>query len=352
MNNYVSKRVVKSTSRKSAVCSDIELNVTSTTKLIFRPEIVNNPHDQKACVKGTFIHYRKNKSDMWEKLDTYPRSSIPAGCAINLSLDTAETMNLIEGLSEFKNAYDKDGIPYGEKEYLITSKSVGQFAEQLANLDNAKTVIESLTSLNSNVLDNLGTVLGISRLKMAIQIWKDNQASDNEEYWHKIFRDNFWLVAQLLLHPVIILNDKAYVGGKGTGNTGANIADFLLQNKLTTNVLILEIKTPTTQLLASQYRSIYPVSRELSGAITQALNYKQELLNNFFSLAQGRKLMFESFDPKCVVIIGNLAELDTRDKLRSFEIFRNQLTNVEIVTYNELFEKTHDLLVLLTTEIN
>ncbi|MCD6119278.1 DUF4263 domain-containing protein [bacterium] len=352
MGDRIRKQVVKSTSRQSAICPDIELSITKTTKLVFRPEIANNPHNQQACVKGQFIHFRKSKAGQWIKKKTYKRSRIPKDHAVNLPLDTAATLKLIEGLLGLRRIYDKNGIPYGEKEYVLTSKNAGAFAEQLADLADAETIIESLSNLSASALDNLGTAVGISRLHSALQVWNDHKEDADEEFWHETFRSHSWLIAQLFLHPVIIFQDKAYVGGKGRDNTGGNIADFLLQNKLTTNILLLEIKTPTTRLLGKKYREgVYPVSQALCGAVNQVLIYKQELLNNFYTSARDRKRESEGFDPKCVIIAGSLDEIEEREKIGSLEVFRSQLKNVEIVTYDELFEKTKDLLDLLTIQI-
>ncbi|MEM9164079.1 MAG: Shedu anti-phage system protein SduA domain-containing protein, partial [Cyanobacteria bacterium P01_F01_bin.4] len=52
----------------------------------------------------------------------------------------------------------------------------------------------------------------------------------------------------------------------------------------------------------------------------------------------------EMFNPKCIVIMGNAEkELDTKEKKDSFELFRTNLKDVEIVTYDELFKKAETL---------
>ena len=53
------------------------------------------------------------------------------------------------------------------------------------------------------------------------------------------------------------------------------------------------------------------------------------------------------FNPRCIVIIGNAEkELSSVSKRRSFELFRANLKDVEIVTYDELFKKAETLATL------
>lgn len=43
--------------------------------------------------------------------------------------------------------------------------------------------------------------------------------------------------------------------------------------------------------------------------------------------------------PKGILIIGNLNELKTEDEKVSFELFRRNIANPEIITYDELLER-------------
>lgn len=96
-----------------------------------------------------------------------------------------------------------------------------------------------------------------------------------------------------------------------------------------------------TKLLSGQYRdNVYSVSNDLSGSINQILTYKEELQRNFSDLTRNSKHPFQSFNPQCIVIIGCLdTEKFTETQKRSFEIFRNDFKNVEILTFDELFNK-------------
>jgi Domain of unknown function (DUF4263) len=154
--------------------------------------------------------------------------------------------------------------------------------------------------------------------------------------------------------PVIVLEGKAYVGGKNFSNKGGNIVDFLCANGLTRNAALIEIKTPKTKLLGSQYRGdIYNVSTELSGSVLQASNYKKSLLQNYNSItSHEEELFFNVFNPKSIIIMGNIqSELVDQRKKKSFELFRTGLSDVQVITYDELFGKVEFLVALLQGEL-
>jgi Domain of unknown function (DUF4263) len=57
------------------------------------------------------------------------------------------------------------------------------------------------------------------------------------------------------------------------------------------------------------------------------------------------------FNPRALVLIGDLERQQIEDeKRRSFELFRNQLAGVEVVTFDELAAKAEALLELFRAE--
>jgi len=86
----------------------------------------------------------------------------------------------------------------------------------------------------------------------------------------------------------------------------------------------------------------------LSGAINQILNYKEELQKQFYELAKNNEREFDVFNPKSIIIIGSLEfEKLENGKLKSFELFRYSNKDVDIITYDELFDKIEIFLSLL-----
>lgn len=226
---------------------------------------------------------------------------------------------------------------------------VSRLIEWITTTGKIEDVISVLEKLEVDDLQKLNAAVGLSGLKTAFAIWQNNKENDSEEFWHSFLSKNSFMFAQLFSFPVIVLKDKAYVGGKSIGNTGGNIVDFVCANHLTRNVALIEIKTPKTKLLGSKYRGdIYNISNDLSGSVVQVTNYKNSLLQNHLSLSSHEKEEFEAFDPKCIVIIGNVhSELTEKKQRKSLELFRMGLKEVQVITYDELFSKVEFLVDLL-----
>jgi hypothetical protein len=172
-----------------------------------------------------------------------------------------------------------------------------------------------------------------------------------EEKWQTFFKDNTWIFAQLLSFPVILYEDKAYVGGKDISNRGGKVSDFLIKNNLTNNVAFIEIKTHQSNLLkgAKAYRGkdVYSISDDLTGAINQVLDQRDNFQKEFYALKAKSKKPVETYNSKCVVIIGMVGNL-SEDELKSFELFRSNSKDVEIITFDELFGRIkvlHELMV-------
>lgn len=166
------------------------------------------------------------------------------------------------------------------------------------------------------------------------------------EKWQEFLTSNQWLLSLIFNVPVTFFHSKAYLGGKGLSNKGGKVIDFIYKNNLTENVALIEIKTPFTKLINQEYREdIYSMSEDLSGGVNQLLTYKQTLLSSYKSLYD---VNANVFDPQCILIIGTMKQLSKDDgTLLSFELYRNSLRNITVLTFDELFYKLDHLIALL-----
>ena len=92
------KRIITSTSKSSATCSDLILRGggdADTTRLTFRPELVENPNNTTAAVRGTFIYQKKGHKDAWIDLRG---SSLPE---LKKAKDTSWSLKQVRSLSCF-----------------------------------------------------------------------------------------------------------------------------------------------------------------------------------------------------------------------------------------------------------
>jgi hypothetical protein len=215
------------------------------------------------------------------------------------------------------------------------------WAAQRSMLAHAGLVFER--DLKSLIWRGYGNV-GADQIGEALELWEQNKDNADEEFWQQELTARPFLLNQLLAAPVVIEQGKAYVGGKGVSNTGGGLLDFLLRQAVLENVALLEIKTPATLLLQrSAYRTgVYGPSDDLGGGIAQIATYRQSLLTEFNAL--GREESFEAFNPRSVLLIGSVErELDEKNRRKSFELFRNGLRDVDVVTYDELFARARAL---------
>lgn len=186
-------------------------------------------------------------------------------------------------------------------------------------------------------------------LKEAIEIWEKNTTNASEEFWQELLTKCPSVISQVFPNSSFQFGAKSYVGGKNLKNRQGNLVDFIYASKHTENVVLVEIKTPKKKLLGSKYRgNCYAISDELSGGIVQVLNYKEQLLKEYYNLKDDSS-SFNAFSPKCLVIVGSIeAEMDNPIKLKSLELFRNSLSGVQVITYDELFEKAKNVIELVS----
>ena len=365
----------KSTSSATAQVSDIPIRETTITRLIFRPIIVDNPNNKEASVKGNFLFQRKTKSSEWVDFETIPLSSLKSGEGYKLELKSAELLNLIEEIKPLYELHREGGVPRGERKFVrstpqleglakLTTGDISNFLnanttiggsllskllDWAVNLDDPSLLIEHLVELNPSSLGKLNAAVGLQSLKQSLAVWGGNAANTDEEFWQETLTEHSFVLEQAFSWPTSIVKGKAYIGGKSVFNTGGNIVDFLMRNRLTQSAALIEIKTPSTQLLGSKYRNdVFNISTDLSGSIMQVLNYKHSLQEDFSTLTKMHNDLFDSFNPQCAVIIGNAEiELNHQIKTKSFELFRHQFPGVLVITFDELFSKTRQLITLL-----
>lgn len=183
-----------------------------------------------------------------------------------------------------------------------------------------------------------------------------------ESDWQKFFTKHSRVLALMIPMPAILKTDQPELGGDDIYGSGGSRGDYLYSSVFTNNSTIVEIKTPGKKLLekGDDYRNgTYVPSRELSGSITQVLHYKHLLIEkedgkNADAIKHG-KLEYRAFEPKCIVIIGHTKELcdpDKIPKIESFENFRNSLSNIVVLTFDEVLSKLESIKNLLFVKEN
>ena len=362
--------LVESTSSSTATVSPIILSQSDTdvTRIIFEPTLVDNIHDSDKCIAGKLIYEKRSKGDDYPTEKITPRS-IRTGETMEISLDTTAVITLFQHLASLYEIYATNGIPSGHASYKRIDSSFNSFLEIIKNdpsaarmigqpenyelvkmllqlitrSESAESLGKALQNLQSDGIAQLSESISVERLTRVISLIEDNLENSNEEFWQKtVFKENQWVLAQLFASPCTIFQDKAYVGGKGIDNRGGNLCDFLYQNQLTNNVVLIEIKTPKTQIIQGAYRNTFSFTHEMSGAINQVINYRDSLMKEYSDLIRTTSRDFTAFNPKCAVIIGSISDLNP-NQISAFENYRNSLSNIEVITYDEILSRLKDL---------
>jgi len=189
----------------------------------------------------------------------------------------------------------------------------------------------------------------------AISKYREKHGIKNEQaekVWQHFFQRNEWIFGFGLDYRFLgILQREAHIGLEDTAGRDGAIVDFLLGAENFT--VLVELKTPETPLFQNTKNraNSWQLSNELVQAVSQILEQKASWLvkaetratSNFDS--EGNLIRQSTIDPKCILIIGSnsayFAETDKEKaiKLRTFELFRRDSRNIEIVTYDELFAR-------------
>jgi hypothetical protein len=180
-----------------------------------------------------------------------------------------------------------------------------------------------------------------------IELLKEKQ-DWNEPQWQKFFHNNSWIFGYGLDYQFLnIIQKEANVSSSDVDGSNSVISDFLLSNKRFT--VLVELKRPDTPLFeSSKNRSnSWKLSKELTNAVSQILTQKAEWeiksqVEQFDS--DGNVINAKTYDPKTILIIGNTSQFSGDDrefkiKGKTFELYRRNSRNIEIITFDELLDK-------------
>jgi hypothetical protein len=177
------------------------------------------------------------------------------------------------------------------------------------------------------------------------------QSTTLEKKWQAFLKKHSWIFSYIFSFPIILFEDEAYVGGKNISNKNGKVTDFIVKNDLTDNVAFVEIKTHKTDLVkkSKAYRGedVFAMSSDLSGGISQVLNQRDNFQKQFAIHKMNSKKEFETFNSKCVILMGSISDM-SKDQIQSFELFRSNSKDVEILTFDELLARFENLRSLIS----
>lgn len=187
------------------------------------------------------------------------------------------------------------------------------------------------------------------------EYWKtyasDNNISDSseEKVWQYFLEKNEWIFGYGLDYRFQqILQREVHLSDTDLDGSNAVIGDYLLGDKRFTT--FIELKKPSTSLFGKSINrsNSWMLSKDLIDSVSQILEHKASGLVRLNSdhFIDGEPMNQDAHDSKVVLIVGRWNELEnsanTKEsniKKKTFELFRRDSRNIEIMTFDELFDR-------------
>ncbi|MDX1870684.1 Shedu immune nuclease family protein [Mycolicibacterium sp. 120266] len=278
---------------------------------------------------------------------------------------------LIDFIQSFK------GILLPDSVFRVVTGDSAVLAQLLQNedrqvvLDAVQAAVgESLTEKDIGIIANRKKQLAIFKSLLTdpaffeqrrLELQKPGKQSPGDEgVWQNFFEKNQWIFG----YGLSLIACEALDGEKlEKFTTGANIftgagkrSDAVMRSKGFISSLVFgEIKTPAAPLLEKEpYRKpdVYQTSRELNGAVAQVQKTAEKAIRQigadihriFKDDGTPTDIQVSSIRPRRVVVTGNLEQLavggiPNPEKTSAFEVYRNSIHDVEIITFDELYER-------------
>lgn len=351
----------QSTSRYSQkVLDPIVIYEGERTRCIFRAETNDAKIEQGETVSGTIIHQRKKQNDEWEDISEYTLANLKAGEGVKLHFDSKQIKCLYDGITKLY-VLSQEGVHSGVNEWVVAQAGkiievpqnrIG-FIKELLKQDHGEEVWNQLIADNPN----LATQLSYSRIQAQRQssleeFRKNLTKNQDEDYWQDFFERNNWVFGYGLKYIFLkVLQDQPLYGGADYTGKGNQKGDFLCKSEANIRFTVLvEIKRPDTLLFKMENRQpkkfrngACQLSEELVGAISQLQINCRTWENSARQQENAEKLSKENIytiNPRGILIIGNTIQFSNNlDARQTFETFRSHLNGVDIITYDELFQR-------------
>ncbi|MFA6038358.1 MAG: Shedu immune nuclease family protein [Legionellales bacterium] len=211
-----------------------------------------------------------------------------------------------------------------------------------------KELIEQL----QNNPDLKNDIIALGHKRTVLQNFQNMLVNENvsETEWQDFFSSNQWIFGYGLQYRFnTILQKECHLSDSKIDGSNSVIGDFVIaDNQFTTLVELKKSGTPLFKSLRNRSNT-WKLSNELLDAFSQILEHKasgQAKLDQRNYDKDGNEITQITIDPKVILIIGSWKELEANTpeikaiKKRTFELFRRDSRNVEILTFDELYERT------------
>lgn len=334
--------------------------------------VIRHKQNAKTCICAKFVEDTRGVFVLTiQKFDN--ESGMPYGSGF--SFIGEEIPRLLEFISDIRSvAFENDG-PLN-----ITEK---QLRERVLTTSQAKALFADNEELFAQVIRHAITkddVVALAYRRRQLEVFEKLLADEayfdeikakkkcgDERLWQLYFEKNPWIFGYGLQYIYGSTLDQKKLEQVVRGHTvfqpGKRVDALLKSKAIASTLCFVEIKHHKTELLAKQpYRpGCYSPSNELAGAVAQiqaTVSFASETLFGKRSIVgedgfpTGEEVF--NFAPRSFVIVGSLAEFVgeggvSEDRLRGFELYRANLQQPEVFTFDELLERAKHIVELNET---
>jgi hypothetical protein len=232
----------------------------------------------------------------------------------------------------------------------VNNQEIIKQINTLLNSDNKINLIKTL--LEEGNITNEDIVNTGFRKKSLAEFEEKLKQETSEKDWQVFFEKNKWIFGFGLDYRFIESSNREVEVGYGN-------VDFVSFNKFS---VLIEIKTHKTPLIkkskikngeqvSPNRADAWSLSDDLINSVSQILAYKANWQLEYKDTKNQENydsgISNYTADPKAILVIGNFKSIFNPDddrkiqriKQETFELFRRDSRNIEIITYDELFER-------------
>ncbi len=272
----------------------------------------------------------------------------------NINLIWATQEQVLEWIRDLSEEKQKDFTDKIHKNILIVDIKDSELLDEVKKRKiGLETFINIIEISKLQEINEIWDRMNLKRINYALDFWEEHKKSSKEiQDWQPFFKENFWVISQIFSSSVSFFDDEFYAWWLIQWKTKWwKWVDFVWKNEGADNISLIEIKTPTSKLIDNkEYWNrvwIYAMHADLMWAISQVLDQKDKTIKEYSNNSWEKN--YKVFNPKTILIIGSLENEKMNLKQKGcFELFRNSQKDIDIITYNELFDKIKSLKDLLT----
>lgn len=320
----------------------LSANENKTHRKLFKAFLHQSSDETR--LEGQIICQRKSQKDEWEDVQKILLNKMKAGEEISIDLKSEEVAALSVLLDEI-HKIKPDLLKAGSVKFVnteniieINDKNYKEIIQQLINKNYSKDVLSKIIERDFD----LAKVL----IKSAIQKERERElrefekmlkenCSDETGKWQPFFKRCKWIFGLGLDYKFLSKMKRELKTGLGDeDNKGQSFADFGL-GVLDEYSVLVELKTPNAEIfMASEGDSnTWKISEKLVNSLVQILSQKTAWVSNYNNKFP--------VDPRCILVYGRISQIDNEIKKTTFEMFRRDSRNIEIIAYDELFKRAY-----------